>query len=42
MLKILMAQDKKLLIYSIIIRELDLNPFTIQNKIKLEEQDLKY
>ena len=37
-----MAQDKKILIYSIIIRELDLKPFTNQNKIKLEEQDLKY
>ena len=37
-----MPQDKKLLIYSMIIQELDLKPFTNQNKMKLREQDLKY
>ena len=37
-----MTQDKKLLIYSMIIQELDLKPFTNQNKMKLREQDLKY
>ena len=36
-----MTQDKKLLIYSKIIQELDLKPFTYQNKIKLKEQDIK-
>ena len=30
------------LIFSMIIQELDLNPFTNQNKIKLKEQDLNY
>ena len=37
-----MAQDKKLLIYSMIIQELDLKLFKNQNKMKLKEQGLKY
>ena len=37
-----MTQGKKLLIYSMIIQELDPKAFTNQNKIKLKEQDLKY
>ena len=40
--KIFMAQDKKLLIYSMIIQELDLKLFKNQNKMKLKEQGLKY
>ena len=40
MLKIFINRDKKLLIYSMTIQELDLKPFTNQNKIKLKEQDL--
>ena len=34
MLKIFIIQDKKLLIYSIIILELDLKPFTKQNSME--------
>ena len=37
-----MARDKKLLIYLMIRRKLDLKPFTNQNKIKQKERDLKY
>ena len=37
-----MTRDKKLLIYLMIIQELDLKPFTNQNKMKLKEQVLKY
>ena len=36
------TQDKKLLIYLMIIQEVDLKPFTDQNKMKLREKDLKY
>ena len=36
-----MARDKKLLIYLMIRRKLDLKPFTNQNKIKQKERDLK-
>ena len=42
MLKIFINRDKKLLIYSVIIQELDPKPFTNQNKMKLKEQDLRY
>ena len=42
MLKIFINRDKKLLIYSMIIQELDPKPFTNQNKMKLREKDLKY
>ena len=42
MLKIIITQDKKLLIYLMIIQELDPKSFTNENKIKLREQDLKY
>ena len=42
MLKIFVIRDKKLLIYSMIIQELDLKLLTNQNKIKLKEQDVKY
>ena len=41
MLKIVITQDKKLLIYIMIIQELELKLFTKQIK-KLQEQDLKY
>ena len=41
MLKIFLIQDKILLIYSMIIQELDLKPFPKQIK-KPQEQDLKY
>ena len=45
-LKNFIIQDKKLLIYSMITQELDLKPFTRQNKMKqrknLQKQDLKY
>ena len=41
MLKISMTQDKKILIYLMIIQELDLKLFTKQIK-KPQEQDLKY
>ena len=37
-----MIRDKKLLIYLMIMRKLDLKLFTNQNKMKLKEQDLKY
>ena len=37
-----MTQDKKLLIYSMIIQELDLKPFPRQNNMKQQEQELKY
>ena len=37
-----MTRDKKLLIYLMIIQELDLKPFTNQNKMKLKVQVLKY
>ena len=42
MLKIFMAQDKKLLIYLIVTQTLDLKPVTKQNKMRLREKDLKY
>ena len=42
MLKIFMTQDKKLLIYLIVTQKLDLKLFTNQNKIKLNEKDLRY
>ena len=42
MLKIFIIRDKKLLIDSMIIQELDVKLFTNQNKIKLKEQGLKY
>ena len=47
MLQLFVIQDKKLLIYSVIIQELDLEPSTKQNrmeqnKMKQQEQDLKY
>ena len=42
MLEIFMTRDKKLLIYLMIMQKLDLKPFINQNKIKQEEQDLKY
>ena len=41
MLNIVITQDKKLLIYIMIIQELELKLFTKQIK-KLQEQDLKY
>ena len=41
MLKIFITGDKKLLIYSTIIQELDLKPFRKQRK-KPQEQDFKY
>ena len=34
-----MTQDKKLLIYLMIMQKLDLKPFTNQNKMKLREKD---
>ena len=37
-----MTRDKKLLIYLMIMQKLDLKPFTNQDKIKQQEQDLKY
>ena len=37
-----MTRDKKLLIYLVITQKLDLQPFTNQNKIKQQEQDLRY
>ena len=37
-----MTQDKKLLIYLMIMQELDQKLFTNQNKIKQQEQDLRY
>ena len=38
-----MSRDKKKkLIYLMIMQKLDLKPFTIQNKMELKEQDLKY
>ena len=37
-----MTEDKKLLIYLIIMQKLDLKPFTNMTKMKLKEQDLKY
>ena len=33
---------QKMLIFSMANQEIDLNPFTNQNKIKLKEQDLNY
>ena len=33
---------QKLLIYLMTMQKLDLNPFTNQNEIKQQEQDLKY
>ena len=41
MLKIFIIRDKKLLIYSMIIQELDLKPFIKQIK-KPQEQHLNY
>ena len=35
-------RQKKILIYLMITQKLDLKPFTNQNKIKQQEQDLKY
>ena len=35
-------QDKKLSIYLMIMQELDLKLFIYQNKMKQQEQDLKY
>ena len=40
--KIFITRDKNLLIYLMIMQKLDLKPFTNQNKIKQQEQDLKY
>ena len=37
-----MTRDKKLLIYLMIMQKLVLKPFTNQNKMKQQEQDLKY
>ena len=37
-----MTQYIKLLIYSMIIQELDLKSFPRQNKMKQQEQELKY
>ena len=37
-----MTREKKLLIYLIIMQKLDLKPFTNQNKIKQQKQDLRY
>ena len=37
-----MTRDKKLLIYLMIMQKLDLKAFINQNKIKQQEQDLKY
>ena len=42
MFKIFMTQGKKILINSMIIKELDPKLFRNQNKMKLKEQDLKY
>ena len=42
MLKIFIIQDKKLLIYLMIMQEFDLKLFKNQNKMKQHEQDLKY
>ena len=42
MLKIFIVADKKILIYFMIIRELDLKQFTKQNRIKQQDQDSKY
>ena len=42
MLKIFMTQDRKLLIYLMIMQKLDLKSFTNQNKMKHWEMDLKY
>ena len=42
MLRIFIIQDKKSLIYLMIIQELDLKQFTKQNRIKQREQDFKY
>ena len=42
MLKILMTEDRKLLIYLRVTQKLDLKSFTNKNKIKLKEKDLKY
>ena len=42
MLRIFIIQDKKSLIYLMIIQELDLKQFTKQNRIKQWEQDFKY
>ena len=40
MLKIFITRGKKLLIYLMIMQKLDLKPFTNQNKIKQQGQDL--
>ena len=37
-----MTQDRKLLIYLMIMQKLDPKPFTNQNKMKQWEKDLKY
>ena len=42
MLRIFIIQDKKSLIYLMIIQELDLKQFTKQNRIKQREQDFNY
>ena len=41
-LELFMTRDKNLFIYLMIMQKLDLKPFTNQNKIKQQEQDLKY
>ena len=42
MFKMFMIRSKKLLIYLIITRKLNLNLFIDQSMIKLREEDLKY
>ena len=42
MLKIFIIQDKKILIYLMIMQEFDLKLFINQNRMKQQEQDLKY
>ena len=42
MLKIFITQDKKILIYLMIMQKLDQKPFKNQNNTKQQEQDLKY
>ena len=41
-LKLFMTQDKKLLLYLMIMQKLDLKKFINENKIKQQEQGLKY
>ena len=42
MLKVFIIRDKKLSIYLIIAQELNLKLLIYQNKMKQQEQDLKY